>query len=92
LLGAATLALLQASWFGARFAGGHDPAVGWALLAQLACTLAVAAALGVAVMAGVATLAALPALAGLFRPVLLLAGVLIALAAVVLELTAPRRG
>jgi hypothetical protein len=43
-------------------------------------------------MAGVATLAALPALAGLFRPVLLLAGVLIALAAVVLELTAPRRG
>jgi hypothetical protein len=93
VLGAAMLALLQASWFGARFAaGGHDPAVGWALLAQLAHTLALAAALGVAVVAGAATLAVLPAMTGLFRPLLLLAGVLIALAAVVLELTAPRRG
>jgi hypothetical protein len=91
VLGAAMLALLQAGWFGARFAGGHDPAVGWALLAQLARTLAVAAALCVAVVAGATTLAVLPAMAGLFRP-LLLAGVLIALAAVVLELTVPRRG
>jgi hypothetical protein len=89
VLGAAMLALLQASWFSARFAGGHDPAVGWALLAR---TLAVAAALCVAVVAGAATLAVLPAMTGLFRPLLLLAGVLIALTAVVLELTAPRRG
>lgn len=85
VLGAAALALIEASWFGARFAaGGQDPQVGWAMLAQLARTLALAAALGIA---AVATVPALPDRSGLWRPVLLLAGVLVSLAAVVLALT-----